>query len=177
MWKEAVETGKPLQKTNAEGVKKTMTVTAKMAKTYGLVKGNTFMATDKYIPTQYDLTTYEGFRQLEKNHPMTAYGFIAYNNSRGQQAARLIEGRAEYKRQILSWSDAKVKRTNNQGGLRIFSFPDFQAVSMLDIIQVIIDCSAKGVKIQGYTKVPEFAKLVRNTLCLMILRRWNIWNS
>lgn len=163
MWKEAAETGKPLHKTNAEGVKKTMTVTAKMAKTYGLVKGNTFMATDKYIPTQYDLTTYEGFRQLEKNHPMTAYGFIAYNNSRGQQAARLIEGRAEYKRQILSWSDAKVKRTNNQGGLRIFSFSDFQAVSMLDIIQVIIDCSAKGVKIQGYTKVPEFAKLVRNT--------------
>jgi hypothetical protein len=163
MWKEAAETGKPLQKTNASGVKKNMTITAKLAKTYGLTKGATIYATDKYIPNQYDLTTYEGFKKLEREHPMIAYSFIGYNNSRGQQAARLIEGRAEYTRQILNWSDKKVQSVNNQGGLRIFSFSDFQAVSMLDIIQVIIDCSARGVKIQGYTKVPEFAKLIRNT--------------
>jgi hypothetical protein len=163
MWKEAAETGKPLQKTNAAGVKKTMTITAKLAKAYGLTKGATIYAEDKYIPNQYDLTTYEGFKKLEREHPMTAYSFIAYNNSRGQQAARLIEGRAEYSRQILGWSDKKVQKVNNLGGLRIFSFSDFQAVSMLDIIQVIIDCSARGVKIQGYTKVPEFAKLIRNT--------------
>lgn len=163
MWKEAAETGKPLQKTNASGVKKNMTITAKLAKTYGLTKGATIYATDKYIPNQYDLTTYEGFKKLEREHPMIAYSFIGYNNSRGQQAARLIEGRAEYSRQILNWSDKKVQSVNNQGGLRIFSFSDFQAVSMLDIIQVIIDCSARGVKIQGYTKVPEFAKLIRNT--------------
>ncbi len=163
MWKEAAETGKPLQKTNASGVKKNMTVTAKLAKAYGLTKGTTIHAEDKYIPNQYDLTTYEGFKKLEREHPMIAASFVGYNNSRGQQAARLIEGRAEYTRQILNWSDKKVQSVNNQGGLRIFSFSDFKAISMLDIIQVIIDCSARGVKIQGYTKVPEFAKLIRNT--------------
>ena len=163
MWKEAVETGKPLQKTNAAGVKSDLLVTKALAKQYGLTAGSKIMATDTYIPNQYDLTTYEGFKLLEKNHPTIAMGFNRYNNSRGQQSARLIEGRAEYKRQILGWSDAKVRSVNNNGGLRIFSFSDFEVVHLLDLVQVIIDCSARGVKIQGYTKIPAFARLVRST--------------
>jgi hypothetical protein len=163
MWKEAVESGKPLQKTNAAGVKSDLLVTKALAKQYGLTAGTKIMATDTYIPTQYDLTTYEGFKLLEKNHPTIAMGFNRYNNSRGQQSARLIEGRAEYNRQILGWSDAKVRSVNNNGGLRIFSFSDFEVVHLLDLVQVIIDCAAKGVKIQGYTKIPAFAKLVRGT--------------
>ena len=163
MWREAVETGKPLQKTNASGNKVTLTVTAALAKQYGLTKGSEILATDKYIPTQYDLTTYEGFKLLEKNHPTIAMGFNRYNNSRGQQAGRLIEGRAEYNRQILGWSPTKIKSVNNNGGLRIFSFSDFEVVHLLDLVQVIIDCSAMGVKIQGYTKIPSFARLIRDT--------------
>lgn len=163
MWKEAVESGKPLQKTNAEGVKSDLLVTKALAKQYGLTPGTKIMATDTYIPNQYDLTTYEGFKLLEKNHPTIAMGFNRYNNSRGQQSARLIEGRAEYNRQILGWSEAKVRSVNNNGGLRIFSFSDFEVVHLLDLVQVIIDCAAKGVKIQGYTKIPAFAKLVSGT--------------
>ena len=163
MWKEAVESGKPLQKTNAAGQKSDLLVTKALAKQYGLTAGTKIMATDTYIPNQYDLTTYEGFKKLEKNHPTIAMSFNRYNNSRGQQSARLIEGRAEYDRQILGWSDAKVRSVNNNGGLRIFSFSDFEVVHLLDLVQVIIDCAAKGVKIQGYTKIPAFAKLVSNT--------------
>ena len=163
MWKEAVDSGKPLQKTNAAGEKIELLVTKALAKQYGLTPGAKIMATDTYIPNQYDLTTYEGFKQLEKNHPTIAMSFNRYNNSRGQQSARLIEGRAEYNRQILGWSDAKVRSVNNNGGLRIFSFSDFEVVHLLDLVQVIIDCAAKGVKIQGYTKIPAFAKLVRGT--------------
>ena len=163
MWKEAVDSGKPLQKTNAAGSKIDLLVTKALAKQYGLTAGTKIMATDTYIPNQYDLTTYEGFKKLEKNHPTIAMAFNRYNNSRGQQSARLIEGRAEYKRQILGWSDAKVRSVNNNGGLRIFSFSDFEVVHLLDLVQVIIDCSAKGIKIQGYTKIPAFAKLVRGT--------------
>ena len=163
MWKEAVESGKPLQKTNAEGKKSDLLVTKALAKQYGLTAGAKIMGTDTYIPNQYDLTTYEGFKLLEKNHPTIAMAFNRYNNSRGQQSARLIEGRAEYKRQVLGWSDAKVRSVNNNGGLRIFSFSDFEVVHLLDLVQVIIDCAARGVKIQGYTKIPAFAKLVRGT--------------
>ena len=163
MWKEAVESGKPLQKTNAAGNKVELLVTKALAKQYGLTAGTKIMATDTYIPNQYDLTTYEGFKKLEKNHPTIAMSFNRYNNSRGQQSARLIEGRAAYDRQILGWSDAKVRSVNNNSGLRIFSFSDFEVVHLLDLVQVIIDCAAKGVKIQGYTKIPAFAKLVSNT--------------
>ena len=163
MWTEAVESGKPLQKTNAAGQKSDLLVTKALAKQYGLNAGSKIMAEDTYIPNQYDLTTYEGFKLLEKNHPTIAMAFNRYNNSRGQQSARLIEGRAEYNRQILGWSDAKVRSVNNNGGLRIFSFSDFEVVHLLDLVQVIIDCSARGVKIQGYTKIPAFAKLVRDT--------------
>lgn len=163
MWKDAVESGRPLTKTNANGERKPMKITKRVAGIYGVESGKYLYATDTYIPNQYDLTTYEGFKKLQVVHPQVAMGFEMYNNSRGQQAARLIEGRAEYKRQILDWSDKKVKQVNDAGGLRIFSFSDFEVAHLVDIIQIIIDCSAKGVKIQGYTKIPAFAKLVRNT--------------
>ena len=163
MWKTAVDSGKPLTKINAQGKPIKLGVTNDLAKKYGLKQGEDILATDKYIPTQYDLTTYEGFKVLQREHPLIAMGFERYNNSRGQQAGRLIEGRAEYDHQILGWSNDKVKKVNNSGGLRIFSFSDFEAVHLLDLVQIIIDCSARGVKIQGYTKVPAFAKLIRNT--------------
>lgn len=118
---------------------------------------------DTYIPNQYDLITYEGLWKLTKEHPSIAEAFKIYNNARGMQAGRLIEGRAEYDRQILKWSDKKVKAVNDAGGLRIFSYSDFEVPHMLDIIQVIQDCATKGVKIQAYTKVPEFAALIKAT--------------
>jgi hypothetical protein len=163
MWKDAIKNGNGLYKTNAQGKKVELFVTADLAKKYGLPKGSRINAADTYVPNQYDLTTYEGFKTLERDHPIVALGYIRYNNSRGQQAGRLIEGRAEYDRQILGWSASKVRSVNNNGGLRIFSFSDFEVVHLLDLVQVIIDCAAKGVKIQGYTKSPAFAKLVRNT--------------
>jgi hypothetical protein len=164
MWRTAVNTSTPLQKTNAKGDKVTMRVTKKIASLYKDAKqGTAVNATDTYIPTQYDLTTYAGFKALQANHPQIAMAYEMYNNSRGQQAGRLIEGRGEYKRQILEWTDAKVKSVNDNGGLRIFSFSDFEVEHLVDLVQVILDCSARGVKIQGYTKIPEFAKLIRNT--------------
>lgn len=163
MWKTAVAKNKPLTKTNSAGKEIVLKVTEDAAKEFNLQKGEEILPKDKYIPNQYDLTTYEGFAKLTKEHPSIAMGFTIYNNSRGQQAARLIEGRAEYDRQILSWSKDKVEKVNNVGGLRIFSYSDFEVVHLLDLVQVIIDCAAKGVKIQGYTKVPEFARLVKGT--------------
>jgi hypothetical protein len=56
-----------------------------------------------------------------------------------------------------------VESINNNGGLRIFSFSDFEAHHLIDLVQVLTDCAAKGIKVQGYTKVPEFAKAVKDT--------------
>lgn len=158
-YKRALTNNSPL--TSRTG--KTLKVSEYTADFYKIEKGNNLYASDPYIPNQYDLTTYEGFQALQKEHPVVAQGFTQFNRAYGQNSARLIEGRAEYKRQILDWSSDKVKDVNDFGGLRIFSFSDFETVHLLDLVQVIEDCAARGVKIQGYTKVPEFARLVRNT--------------
>lgn len=118
---------------------------------------------DTYVPTISELITPEGSKKLYREHPNVWEAFVAHNNARGQQAGRLFQGYNEYKREILKWNDTKVKKVNDAGGLRIFSFSDFEAPQLLDIVQVIEDCAARGVKIQGYTKVPEFARAIRNT--------------
>lgn len=141
----------------------TQTIENMFGDTLGVKQGEPLIITDKYVPTHYDLGTYEGFRALRKNHPQVAMGYIAYNNSRGQQAGRLIEGNAEYKRQILEWSQSKVDKANSVGGLRIFSFSDFVAVHALDLIQIVQDASAVGLKIQGYTKINSFARMIKDT--------------
>ena len=118
---------------------------------------------DTYVPQVYDLTTQEGLDKLYNEHRGVWEAFQAFNNARGQQSQNLLQGYAEYKREILSWSDKKVKQVNDNGGLRIFSYSDFEAHHLIDVVQIIIDCASKGVKIQGYTKVPAFARAVANT--------------
>lgn len=120
-------------------------------------------AKDSYVPTIYDLITYDGYRALTTEHPSIAKAFQKFNNARGMQAGRLIEGLAEYKRDIRKWSQKKVDFVNSVGGLRVFSFSDFEATHLIDLVQVIQDCAAKGVMIQAYTKVPAFANAVKDT--------------
>lgn len=115
------------------------------------------------IPSIYELTTLEGMQELRAKAPNVADAWEKFNNARGMQSARLLQGEAEYKRQILKYNAARVKRINDLGGLRIFSFSDFEEFHLIDIIQAIQDCAAMGLKIQGYTKVPSFAKLVMDT--------------
>ncbi len=118
---------------------------------------------DTYVPTVAELLEPAGARTLYDAHPSVFEAFTMFNNARGMQSARLFEGYAEYKREILGWNRAKVKSVNDNGGLRIFSFSDFEATHLIDLVQVILDASSKGVMIQGYTKVPEFARAIRNT--------------
>lgn len=109
------------------------------------------------------LITLDGNNELRENYPEVYDAFLAYNNARGQQAGRLFVNYAEYKREIRDWDDARVKRVNDEGGLRIFSTSDFEAHHLLDIVQIVQDCAMRGVKIQGYTKVPSFARAVAKT--------------
>lgn len=118
---------------------------------------------DKYVPNLYELLTLDGMKKLRKSHPAVAQAFTEYNNARGMQAGRLFQAYSAYHRDIRKWSKAKVESVNDAGGLRIFSFSDFEAHHLIDLVQVISDCASKGVKVQGYTKVPEFAKAVKDT--------------
>jgi len=163
-YKQALKSkSKVIYRTNSKGKLKPLKITEKQAAKHGLTKGEYFKATDPYVPNQYDLTTYQGYKDLVENHPMVAAAFENFNNARGQSAARLIEGHAEYKREILNWTQKDVDKANNLGGLRVFSFSDFEAIHLIDIVQVVMDCATKGVMIQAYTKVPSFANLVKDT--------------
>lgn len=111
----------------------------------------------------YDLLTLDGSLKLYQEHRGIYDAFNAFNNARGQAAGNLFQGYAEYKREILNWSKSKVKQVNALGGLRVFSYSDFEAHHLIDLVQIIQDCARKGVMIQGYTKVPAFARVVADT--------------
>lgn len=118
---------------------------------------------DTYVPTLYDLLTLDGMKVLRKEHPDVALAFIKYNNARGMQAGRLFQAYSAYHRDILGFTKQRVEKINNSGGLRIFSYSDFEAHHLIDLVQVLTDCSRMGIKVQGYTKVPEFARAVKDT--------------
>ena len=118
---------------------------------------------DAYIPTQYDLATYDGLRALYYEHRGIHDAFVAFNNARGMASARLVEGMAEYDNQIKKWNQRTITSKNNKGGLRIFSLSDADPRTMIDIIQITLDAASKGLMIQGYTKKPWFARMIKDT--------------
>ena len=126
-------------------------------KAFKLIEGDT------YTPSIYELISLKGRNELKAKNPAMEEAWVKFNNARGMQSVRLLLNDAEYKRQILKYNKNTVKSKNNNGGLRIYSFSDMEMFHLIDIIQVITDSAAVGLSIQGYTKVNEYAKAVKDT--------------
>ena len=118
---------------------------------------------DSYIPSIYELISLEGRNSLKAKNPAMEEAWVKFNNARGMQSVRLLLNDAEYKRQILDYKPSVVKRKNDLGGLRIYSFSDMEMFHLIDVIQVITDSATVGLSIQGYTKVNEYARAVKDT--------------
>ena len=127
------------------------------------LKGLQLTDGDTYVPTIYELVSLEGRNSLKAKNPNMEAAWVKYNNARGMQAVRLLTNEAEYKRQILKYSPKTVQSKNDHGGLRIYSFSDAEMFHLIDIIQVITDSATVGLCLQGYTKVNEYAKAVKDT--------------
>ena len=127
------------------------------------LKGLKLIDGDTYVPTIYELVTLEGRNSLKAKNPNMEAAWVKYNNARGMQSIRLLTNEAEYKRQILKYSKTTVKAKNDNGGLRIYSFSDAEMFHLIDIIQVITDSATVGLCLQGYTKINEYAKAVKDT--------------
>jgi hypothetical protein len=127
------------------------------------LKGLKLTDGDSYTPTVYELVSLEGLNVLKEKNPSMAEAWIKFNNARGMQSVRLLANEAEYKRQILKYGKQTVKAKNDKGGLRIYSFSDAEMFHLIDIIQVITDSATVGLSLQGYTKVNEYAKAVKDT--------------
>ena len=130
---------------------------ANQLKAFKLIEGDT------YTPSIYELISLKGRNSLKAKNPKMEEAWVKFNNARGMQSVRLLLNDAEYKRQILKYSPSVVKRKNDLGGLRIYSFSDMEMFHLIDIIQVITDSATVGLSLQGYTKVNEYARAVKDT--------------
>ena len=127
------------------------------------LKGLSLIDGDSYTPSVYELVSLEGLNVLKEKNPSMAEAWVKFNNARGMQAVRLLANEAEYKRQILKYSNKTVQSKNDHGGLRVYSFSDAEMFHLIDIIQVITDSATVGLYLQGYTKVNEYARTVKDT--------------
>ena len=80
-----------------------------------------------------------------------------------KQQVNLPKGYSEYTAQILRWADETVNKLNKRAGLRFFSNTDFKPEHMLDLMQMIIDMSARKLKGHAYTKQPDFVEVFAPT--------------
>lgn len=95
--------------------------------------------------------------------------FIKINGS--QNRPMPYEARTDYRNDLIGlYTDRngnirteKVNETNNHGGLRVQSSSDMEAVNILDMMQVIYDAGALGLKMQGYSKVAMFFDVTEGT--------------
>ena len=130
---------------------------ANQLKAFSLIEGDT------YTPSIYELVSLEGRNELKAKNSAMEEAWVKFNNARGMQSVRLLLNEAEYKRQILKYTEKTVQSKNDLGGLRIYSFSDAEMFHLIDIIQVITDSATVGLMLQGYTKVNEYARAVKDT--------------
>lgn len=110
-----------------------------------------------YKPTMDEVTTSDGQLKLKQEHPKTYRDFVSAMNRLGVNNPKLVQERTDYRGEIRRMKDSTIRYLNAIGGLRIQSFSDFELVHALDMMQIVMDMTAKKLMAQAYTKVPAFA--------------------
>ena len=131
----------------------------------------------KYVPNMAEINTPEGIEEIRMKRPEVYEAYERFWNNKGvlnegdsvlfasQRKPKLYSVRTDYKHEILDKfkNEDNVSAKNDNGGLRIQSFSDFEVVHLIDMMQVIMDMSRVGLAGQAYTKVPEFALALGDT--------------
>ena len=117
----------------------------------------------EYKPNLDELTTSDGLETLRKSHPQTYKDFVDAMNKKGSSNPKVVQLRTEYNNDIMSLTPSQIRKIEAIGGLRVQSFSDFETPHMLDMMQAVMDMSAKGLHSQAYTKVPNFAWVFGDT--------------
>lgn len=116
-----------------------------------------------YKPSLDEVTTSDGLEALRKSHPDTYADFTAAMDKKGSANPKVVQLRTEYRNEILSLTPAQIRKIEAIGGLRVQSFSDFETPHLLDMMQAVMDMSAKGLSSQAYTKVSNFAWVFGDT--------------
>lgn len=117
----------------------------------------------EYKPHLDEVTTSDGLEALRKTHPQTYKDFVDAMNKKGSSNPKVVQLRTEYRNEIMSLTPSQIRKIEAIGGLRVQSFSDFETPHMLDMMQAVMDMSAKGLHSQAYTKVPNFAWVFGDT--------------
>lgn len=132
---------------------------------------------DAWYPDLATMNTPDGIEWVRINHPEVYSEYEKFWNNHGklrdsdpnlfasQQKPKLYQMRTEYKNEVLKnfKKDSTVSKKNENGGIRLQSFSDFEVVHLLDTMQIIMDMSRVGLAGQAYTKVPDFAWALGDT--------------
>ena len=113
-------------------------------------KGNTKV-------TMNDLTSTDGLERLRHEHPDVYNSYTSWMRKRGTANPKVVELRTSYRNDISKLTNKQIENITRIGGLRVQSFSDFETVHLIDMMQAILDMSAKKLTSQAYTKVPNFA--------------------
>jgi hypothetical protein len=117
----------------------------------------------EYKPNLDEITTSDGLENLRKTHPQTHDDFIKAMKKKGSSNPKVVQLRTEYRNEIMSLTPGDIEKIEAIGGLRVQSFSDFETPHLLDMMQAVMDMSAKGLTSQAYTKVPNFAWVFGDT--------------
>ena len=117
----------------------------------------------EYKPNYAELTTTDGLAKLKEEHPQAYKDFIKAMNRRGSGSVKLVQWRTDYRKDLRRMSKEMVDYLNSVGGIRVQSFSDFETPHLIDMMQAVLDMTMKGLKSQGYTKVPNFAWVFGDT--------------
>lgn len=132
---------------------------------------------DAWYPDLATMNTPDGIEWVRINHTEVYSEYEKFWNNHGklrdsdpnlfasQQKPKLYQMRTEYKNEVLKnfKKDSTVSKKNENGGIRLQSFSDFEVVHLLDTMQIIMDMSRVGLAGQAYTKVPDFAWALGDT--------------
>lgn len=109
-----------------------------------------------------DFTTAESLWALKREDPVLFDIYTSY--IRNATKSKGLEGDTPWKAgDSKAISDELIAKMNAENGLRSQSWSDFQTYHMLDYIAAIIELSTRNAKMQTYTKVPDFVKLMGET--------------
>ena len=113
--------------------------------------------------TTHDFTSPEGLSDLVKNYPDLFDAYTSY--VRNATKSKGLENDTWWRKgdSLGKVSDNLIEAMNKENGLRSQSWSDFQVMHTLDYIAATIELSTRNAKMQAYTKVPDYVKLMGNT--------------
>ena len=117
----------------------------------------------EYKPRLDEITTSDGLEALRHTHPQAHDDFVDAMSRKGSSNPKVVQLRTEYRNDIMKLTPAQIRKIEAIGGLRVQSFSDFETPHLLDMMQAVMDMSAKGLHSQAYTKVPNFAWVFGDT--------------